>query len=134
MHTLSKFALATAIALSSAPLAFAQDAQQGAPHAQGGQAVQGASTSTHAGGVAGQTVDGEVRKVDKEAGKISIRHGELKHLNMPAMTMVFRVKDPAMLDQVKAGDKISFVSDKIGGQFTLTQIEVTNQAQSGASH
>jgi Cu/Ag efflux protein CusF len=53
---------------------------------------------------------------------------------MPAMTMVFRVKDPAMLDQVKAGDKISFVSDKIGGQFTLMQIELKNQAQSGASH
>jgi Cu/Ag efflux protein CusF len=122
MNALSKFALATAIALSSASLAFAQDAQQGA------------STSTHAGGVVGQTVDGEVRKVDKEAGKITVRHGELKHLNMSAMTMVFRVKDPAMLDQVKAGDKISFVSDKIGGQFTLMQIELKNQAQSGASH
>jgi Cu/Ag efflux protein CusF len=43
---------------------------------------------------------------------------------MPAMTMVFRVKDPAMLDQVKVGDKISFVADKLNGQITVTQVEV----------
>jgi Cu(I)/Ag(I) efflux system protein CusF len=67
--------------------------------------------------------DGEVRKVDKDAKKITVRHGPLANLDMPAMTMVFQVKDPAMLDQVKAGDKIKFQAEKVGGAFTITQIE-----------
>ena len=73
----------------------------------------------HAGGL----TDGEVRKVDKDAKKITIRHGPLTSLDMPAMTMVFQVKDPAMLDQVKAGDRVKFQAEKIGGAFTVTQIE-----------
>ncbi len=67
--------------------------------------------------------DGEVRKVDKDAKKITIKHGPIPGLDMPAMTMVFRVKDPAMLDQVKAGDKIRFDADKIGGQLTVIRVE-----------
>lgn len=67
--------------------------------------------------------DGEVRKVDKDANKITLRHGPLANLDMPAMTMVFQVKDPAMLDRVKAGDKVKFQAEKIGGAFTVTQIE-----------
>ena len=67
--------------------------------------------------------DGEVRKVDKDAKKITIKHGPLANLDMPPMTMVFQVKDPAMLDQVKAGDKVKFQAEKVGGAFTLTQIE-----------
>ena len=67
--------------------------------------------------------DGEVRKVDKDAKKITIKHGPLQKLDMPAMTMVFQVKDPAMLDQVKAGDKIKFEAEKVGGAFTVTKIE-----------
>jgi Cu/Ag efflux protein CusF len=67
--------------------------------------------------------DGEVRKVDKDAKKITIRHGPLANLDMPAMTMVFQVKDPAMLNQVKAGDKVRFQAEKIGGAFTVTKIE-----------
>lgn len=70
--------------------------------------------------------EGEVRKVDKDAQKITIRHGELKNLEMPPMTMVFRVSDPALLEKVKAGDKIAFVADKVGGQFTVTAIEARN--------
>ena len=73
---------------------------------------------------AGYVADGEVRKVDKDAKKLTIRHGPLPQLDMPtAMTMVYRVKDPAMLDQVKPGDRIRFVADKIGGQFTVIRIE-----------
>jgi len=68
--------------------------------------------------------DGEVRKVDPETKKVTIRHGELKNLDMPAMTMVFQVKDPAMLNQVKAGDKVKFRADKINGAFTVMEIEV----------
>ena len=67
--------------------------------------------------------EGEVRKVDKDAQKITIRHGPLAKLDMPAMTMVFRVKDPALLDQVKAGDKVKFDAEKVGGAFTVTRIE-----------
>ena len=67
--------------------------------------------------------DGEVRKVDKDAEKITIKHGPLANLDMPAMTMVFQVKDPAMLDKVKAGDKVKFQAEKVGGAFTVTQIE-----------
>ena len=68
-------------------------------------------------------IDGEVRKVDKDAGKITLRHGEIKKLDMPAMTMVFRVKDPAMLDKVKAGDKVKFKAESEGGKLTITEIE-----------
>ena len=67
--------------------------------------------------------DGEVRKVDKAAGKITLRHGPIPSLDMPDMTMVFRVKDPAMLDQVKVGDRVRFAADKIGGQYTVVKIE-----------
>lgn len=66
--------------------------------------------------------DGEVRKVDKEAQKVTIKHGPLEGLGMPPMTMVFRVVDPSMLDNLKTGDKIKFIADKINGAYTVTQI------------
>jgi Cu/Ag efflux protein CusF len=68
--------------------------------------------------------EGEVRKVDKDAKKITIKHGPLQNLDMPAMTMVFQVTDPAMLDHVKAGDKVKFHAEKVGSAFTVTKIEV----------
>ena len=66
---------------------------------------------------------GEVRKVDKDSGKVTIKHGPLDNLGMPAMTMVFRVKDPAMLDRMKAGDKINFVAEKVNGAITVIRAE-----------
>src|ERR1700693_3383108 len=66
---------------------------------------------------------GEVKKVDKDTGKITIKHGPLANLGMPAMTMVFHVKDAAMLDQVKQGDQINFVAEKVNGALTVTKIE-----------
>ena len=66
--------------------------------------------------------DGEIKKVDKEAGKITVKHGPLVNLDMPAMTMVFKVKDPGMLEQVKAGDKVKFTAEKINGAFTITAL------------
>lgn len=74
-------------------------------------------------GAAAVMTDGEVRKVDKDAGKITLKHGPIPNLEMPDMTMVFRVKDAAMLDAVKAGDKVRFTADKVGGQYTVTRIE-----------
>lgn len=67
--------------------------------------------------------DGEVKKVDKDAGKVTIKHGPLASLDMPAMTMVFRVKDPAMLDQMKTGDTIRFKAEKLGGNYTVTEVQ-----------
>lgn len=66
---------------------------------------------------------GEVKKIDKEASKITIKHGPLTNLGMPAMTMVFRIKDAAMLDQVKVGDKINFYAEKLDGGITVTRLE-----------
>ena len=70
------------------------------------------------------TVEGEVRKVDKATGKISLRHGEIKNLDMPPMSMVFQVKDRALLDKVKAGDKVRFTADQINGDYTVMSIEL----------
>jgi Cu(I)/Ag(I) efflux system periplasmic protein CusF len=66
---------------------------------------------------------GEIRKVDKDAGKVTIKHGPLASLDMPAMTMVFRVKDLAMLDNLKAGDNIRFRAEKIDGNYTVTEYQ-----------
>lgn len=71
----------------------------------------------------GPLVDGEVRKVDFDTKKITLRHSAIPNLDMPPMTMVFQVKDQAMLEKVKTGDKVKFAVEKTGGAFTVTQIE-----------
>jgi Cu/Ag efflux protein CusF len=67
--------------------------------------------------------EGEVRKVDQGAGKITLRHGPIRNLDMPPMTMVFTARDPALLDKVKAGDKVKFSAEQDGGTYLLTAIE-----------
>lgn len=67
--------------------------------------------------------EGEVRKVDKAAGKVTIKHGRMPKFDMPPMTMAYRVKDNAMLDQLKPGDKIRFDVDGAGGAFTVMRLE-----------
>ena len=67
--------------------------------------------------------EGEVRKVDREAGKVTLRHGPIAHLDMPAMTMVFRVAEPKLLTGVKEGDRIRFAAERVNGQFTVTAVE-----------
>ncbi|MFL6677469.1 MAG: copper-binding protein [Burkholderiaceae bacterium] len=69
---------------------------------------------------------GEVRTVDKDSARLTIRHGELKNLGMPAMTMVFRVKDPSMLGQVKPGDTIDFMAEKVNGALTVTMLQAAH--------
>ena len=71
-----------------------------------------------------ETSEAEVRKVDLGAGKITLRHGEIKNLGMPPMTMVFQVKDRAFLNGLKAGDTVKFTADKIKGAYTVMSIEV----------
>ena len=69
------------------------------------------------------SVDGEVRRVDKAAGKVTLRHGEIKQLEMPPMTMVFEVKDKALLDNVKAGDKVNFKVINENGKMIVTDLK-----------
>jgi Cu(I)/Ag(I) efflux system periplasmic protein CusF len=71
----------------------------------------------------GAATEGEVRKVDVENRKLTLRHGEIKNLGMPAMTMVFQVKDIALLDKVKVGDKIRFAAEKVDGAFVVIALD-----------
>ena len=70
-----------------------------------------------------EMADGEIRKIDMENKKITIKHGVIKNLDMPGMTMVFQVKDPAMLEKVKTGDKVRFSAEKSGGAIVVTEIK-----------
>ncbi|SDN93204.1 Cu and Ag efflux protein CusF [Rhodoferax sp. OV413] len=67
--------------------------------------------------------DGEVRKVDLSAQKITLKHGEIKNLEMPPMSMVFQVKNPALLEKIKAGDKVKFTAEQIGSALVVTDIQ-----------
>ncbi|MBC7733114.1 MAG: copper-binding protein [Bacteriovorax sp.] len=104
--------LALAATLSSATTA--QTASQ--PSRADNNAVAPTSASASA------MTDGEIRKVDKSAKKLTIKHGPIKNLDMPGMTMVFQVKDAALLDKVKAGDKVRFTAEMIGGSVVVTDI------------
>jgi Cu(I)/Ag(I) efflux system periplasmic protein CusF len=66
--------------------------------------------------------DGEVRTVDKEQGKVTLKHGPIKNLDMPGMTMVFTVKDKAMLEAVKAGDKVRFKAANDNGKMIVVEM------------
>ena len=71
--------------------------------------------------------EGEVRKVDNAAGKLTLRHGPLENVDMPAMTMVFRVRDPAWLQRLRVGDKVRFVARRVDGKLTVTALEAEKQ-------
>jgi Cu(I)/Ag(I) efflux system periplasmic protein CusF len=71
-----------------------------------------------------QAIDGQVTRIDEAAGKITIKHGPIPKFQLDeGHTMVFRAQDPAMLKQVKAGDRIKFEADRVNGQFTVTKIQ-----------
>lgn len=72
---------------------------------------------------AAELSEGEITRLDVQALKVTLRHGELKNLDMPPMTMVFRVRDAAALAPLKAGDKVRFRAERINGVFYLTQVE-----------
>ena len=76
-----------------------------------------------AGAAAADMTDGEVRKIDMEGSKITLKHADIKSLDMPGMTMVFVVKDKALLDKLKAGDKVKFKAINDAGKFTVTEIQ-----------
>jgi Cu(I)/Ag(I) efflux system periplasmic protein CusF len=66
--------------------------------------------------------EGEVKRIDKQAGKITLKHGPLENLGMPGMTMVFRAQDPASLDKVKVGDSVQFRVERIDGALTVVEL------------
>ena len=72
---------------------------------------------------AADMTEGEVRKIDMEGSKITLKHADIKNLDMPGMTMVFVVKDKAMLDKLKAGDKVKFKAINDAGKFIVTEIQ-----------
>ena len=105
------------IALSLSAILLGLPAFSGATSHSAGQAA------THEAAQSALLTEGEVRKVDKEAKKLTIRHGPIANLDMPPMTMVFQVQDASILDAVKAGDKIRFQAEKVGGAYTATRVE-----------
>ena len=119
MHTWSSIILAAAIA-AAAPAALAQESAH-ADH--GGHAHHGVADSGDVAPSADGLTEGEVKKIDPEAGKITLRHGAIVNLGMAPMTMVLRVKEPAMLDQVKMGDKVRFAADRVEGAVTIVRLE-----------
>ena len=112
MKTIAMLTLATALAAGPA---FAQ-APAADAHGQhhGGEAPAAEFSSA------------EVRRVDRDAQKVTLRHGPIPNLGMGDMQMVFRVTDPRMLDGLKPGDRIRFKADKVGGQYTVTEMELAN--------
>jgi len=72
---------------------------------------------------AASMTEGEVKKIDFEAGKVTIKHGPITHMDMPGMTMVFTVKDKALLTNVKPGDKVQFMVVSEGGKMVVTVIQ-----------
>ena len=109
--------LALAMAACPAMPAWAANHQsdQGSHSGHGKPPAQGAVTDM---------TDGEVRRVDKEGGRLTLKHDEIKSLDMPPMTMVFVVRDRAMLDKLMAGDKIKFKAVNDAGKYTVTDIQV----------
>ncbi|CAN7780402.1 MULTISPECIES: copper-binding protein [unclassified Variovorax] len=114
MHKLRSALLASVTALMFASVAHAQPA------------VGDTASTTNAKDLSASTelAEGEVRKVDKDNKKLTLKHGPLKNLDMPGMTMVFQVSDDAMLDKTQAGDKVRFRAEKIDGKITVTKLEL----------
>lgn len=121
MKAISTSALAFVMA-GAAALATAQDHHQHGGHA-GHSAHEAAAANAAPATAAAALTEGEVRKIDKETGKITLRHGEIRNLGMAPMTMVLRVQDPAMLDQVEVGDKVQFAAERVNGAITILQMQ-----------
>lgn len=113
LKTISSLTLGVALSLSSAAwtsVAVAQTA--GKPTGESAAAPANADLT-----------DGEIRKIDKASSKLTIKHGPIKSLDMPGMTMVFQVRSAALLDKVQAGDKVRFHAEKDGEKFFVTEIQ-----------
>lgn len=100
----------------------AAHAQTGTKHDMGTMNMEAMQKTALMGSM--DMVDGEVRKVDEDTKKITLKHGEIKNFGMPSMTMLYKVRDPAMLDKVHAGDKAQFKADRLGGALVITEIQL----------
>jgi len=116
---------AAALALSGAAFAQTTAADHTVNHPADATVVAMADAMAAAMAAAAATpiADGEVRKIDKEQGKVTLKHGPIANLDMPGMTMVFKVSDLKMLDALKQGDKVRFAASNLNGTFTVTAIE-----------
>jgi Cu(I)/Ag(I) efflux system protein CusF len=113
---MNRYSILIAVSMLGAGFAFQAGADDSHRHHAAGDAKPAAAASA-------ALTEGEVRKVDKAAGKVTIKHGPIRNLDMPPMTMAYQVKDKAMLDQLKPGDKIKFEADKVGETYTLMRFD-----------
>ncbi len=121
MNTRTRFQAAAGFVLVIfAQAAWAQSGGPGTP-ASAGQAAH--HTASAASTAAADMASGEVRRVDKSAGKLTLRHGEIKSLDMPPMTMVFQVVDATVLDRVKVGDQVRFRAEQQGGAYRVIELQ-----------
>ena len=110
--------LAHLLAAAAVALAASAHAQSNASdHASHHPAATASASATPT------STEGEVRKVDKDQGKVTLKHGPIENLGMPGMTMVFKAADPKMLDTLKPGDRVKFAAENINGALTVTAIE-----------
>ena len=116
MNIAKKF---TAVALMLATAAVAAQTKQPEDRSSHNSGTSAAAANADA-----AKAQGEVKKVDKQAKKLTLRHGPIPNLEMPDMTMVFRVADPKMLDGLEAKQKVRFTADRVEGQLTVTSLEV----------
>ena len=111
----------TLITLSLASLLMAGTSMAQVHHGNGSSVSPAAVSSST------ELTEGEVRRIDLDGQKVTLRHGEIKHLDMPPMTMVFHAGVPGMLDQLKVGDKIRFDVQERDGKMVLTRIAPSTQ-------
>ena len=118
MKWISTLALVSALALPLT-VALPAAAQTATPATTPATAAQPAVGTTPV----NEMAEGEIRRISKDTGKLTIKHGPIKSLDMPPMTMVFTAKDPAMLDKLAVGDKVRFVVADQGGQMVVTELQ-----------
>jgi Cu/Ag efflux protein CusF len=115
MKTITSLLFAATLAVATTGSALADSEHKGMDHSKMGHGAMLADAS-----------EGVVRKIDMAQGKVTLRHGPIKNLDMPPMTMVFTVKDKAMLEAVKAGDKVKFKAADVDGRMTVTEMMPAN--------
>lgn len=121
--------ITTAVLVAAAPFAINAQAQAVDHVNMPAMKIDGITTMKIDQPAATEMTDGEVRKIDKDNQKITLKHGEIRNLDMPGMTMVFKVEDLAMLDKVKAGDKVRFKAEKADSAIVVTVLEVRTWTQ-----
>ncbi|MGB3288620.1 MAG: copper-binding protein [Burkholderiaceae bacterium] len=129
MNTLTSRAIAIGLALGMASAAYASDGMKMDMNSAGGMKMDmGASTDSAKSTPSMDNAldDGVVKKVDRQTGMVSIEHGELKNVGMPAMTMAYKAKDAAMVKQAKEGEKVKFRLENLNGTYTITVLESRN--------